>query len=51
MFVICHLQQDVEIVHGQIRCCNVFVKSYEPNSSLIVKLGDPGLPRTYDTTE
>lgn len=44
-------QQDIEIVHGQIRCCNVFVQSYKPNSSLVVKLGDPGLPRSYDITE
>ncbi|XP_063698836.1 tyrosine-protein kinase hopscotch isoform X2 [Culicoides brevitarsis] len=43
--------QDSGIVHGRIRCCNVFVKSYDKNSSLIVKLGDPGLPRLYDISD
>lgn len=43
--------QDFEIVHGLIRCSNVFIKSYEENSSLVVKLGDPGLPRPYDISE
>ncbi|CRK93974.1 CLUMA_CG007500, isoform A [Clunio marinus] len=42
-----HFLQELQIVHGKIRCSSLQVTKFTPNEQLVVKLGDPGLPTEY----
>lgn len=46
-----HYLQENQIVHGRIRCSTLQVMHFEPNSQLVVKLGDPGLPLDITTQD
>ena len=42
------VREDEYVVHGNIRCRNVFVFSFDSNKELKVKLGDPGMVDVYN---
>lgn len=45
--LISNFQQVNNFIHSRIRCVTIYVKSYEPNKHLDIKLGDPGLWLPY----
>ncbi|XP_016939268.1 tyrosine-protein kinase hopscotch [Drosophila suzukii] len=43
-----HYLEDNKIIHNYIRCSNLYVTKYDPNSYVLdVKISDPGYPRPY----
>lgn len=45
-----HYLQENNIIHGRIRCASLYVARYDEDN-LLVRLGDPGLRKTYTNDE
>lgn len=43
--------QENNIIHGRIRCSSLHVIRFEEPNMLVVRLGDPGLHKTYTKNE
>lgn len=46
-----HFLHEKNMIHGRIRCSALYVVKYKPPSTIVVRLGDPGLRDTYSSLE
>lgn len=46
-----HYLHEKNLCHGRVRCSSLFVMKVKPPHSVTVRLGDPGLLKSYNASE